>query len=106
MFNTEALLLQAALDGFGITYLFEDGVRAHLEAGTLVRVLEDWCEPFPGYLPEPQRSGTGAGRAGRGAALPRMKSLPGRLRSRGGKRALPSKAVPVLKRRHGFIGSP
>ncbi len=49
VFNTEALLLQAALDGFGIAYLFEDGVRAHLEAGTLVRVLEDWCEPFPGY---------------------------------------------------------
>lgn len=49
VFNTEALLLQAALDGFGIAYLFEDGVRSHLEAGTLVRVLEDWCEPFPGY---------------------------------------------------------
>ena len=49
VFNTEPLLLQAALDGFGIAYLFEDGVRAHLEAGTLVRVLEDWCDPFPGY---------------------------------------------------------
>jgi len=49
VFSTEALLLQAALDGFGIAYLFEDGARAHLEAGTLVRVLEDWCEPFPGY---------------------------------------------------------
>lgn len=49
VFNTEALLLQAALDGFGIAYLFEDGVRTHLEAGTLVRVLEDWCDPFPGY---------------------------------------------------------
>ncbi len=24
-------------------------MRAHLEAGTLVRVLEDWCDPFPGY---------------------------------------------------------
>ena len=49
VFNTEPLLLQAALDGFGIAYLFEDGVRAHLEAGTLVRVLEDWCDPFLGY---------------------------------------------------------
>ncbi|QGY01901.1 LysR family transcriptional regulator [Methylobacterium mesophilicum SR1.6/6] len=49
VFNTEALLLRAALDGFGIAYLFEDGVRTHLEAGTLVRVLEDWCDPFPGY---------------------------------------------------------
>ncbi len=33
MFNTEALLLQAALDGFGIAHLFEDGVRGYLEAG-------------------------------------------------------------------------
>ena len=49
VFNAEALLLQAALDGFGIAYLFEDGVQTHLEAGRLVRVLEDWCESFAGY---------------------------------------------------------
>jgi DNA-binding transcriptional LysR family regulator len=57
VFNAEALLLQAALDGFGIAYMFEDGVRSHLETGTLVRVLEDWCDPFTGYhLYYPSRS--------------------------------------------------
>jgi DNA-binding transcriptional LysR family regulator len=49
VFNSEALMLQAALDGFGIAYMFEDGVRAYLKAGTLLRALEDWCDPFPGY---------------------------------------------------------
>jgi DNA-binding transcriptional LysR family regulator len=49
VFNTVSLILEAALEGFGIAYLPEDGVRAHLEAGTLVRVLENWCEPFTGY---------------------------------------------------------
>lgn len=28
--------------------MFEDGC-SHLEAGTLVRVLEDWCDQFRGY---------------------------------------------------------
>ena len=49
VFNTITLILEAALDGFGIAYLPEDGVRAHLAAGTLVGVLEDWCEPYSGY---------------------------------------------------------
>ncbi|MBB5764775.1 LysR family transcriptional regulator [Methylorubrum rhodesianum] len=47
--NTVTLILEAALDGFGIAYLPEDGVLSHLETGRLVRVLEDWCEPFSGY---------------------------------------------------------
>ncbi|ACL62467.1 LysR family transcriptional regulator [Methylobacterium nodulans] len=49
VFNTVTLILLAALDGFGIAYLPEDGVQAHLDTGALVRVLEDWCEPFSGY---------------------------------------------------------
>ena len=44
-----ALALQAALAGLGLAYLPEEQVEAHLEAGRLVRVLTDWCEPFPGY---------------------------------------------------------
>jgi DNA-binding transcriptional LysR family regulator len=27
----------------------EDVVRDHLDAGRLVRVLDDWCPPLPGY---------------------------------------------------------
>jgi DNA-binding transcriptional LysR family regulator len=49
VFNTLTLRLAAALDGLGIAYLPEDYAAAHIKAGRLVRVLEDWCEPFPGY---------------------------------------------------------
>jgi len=27
----------------------EDQVLPHVHAGHLLRVLEDWCPPFPGY---------------------------------------------------------
>ena len=49
VFNTIALRLDAALTGLGLAYLPEDQVHPHLTAGRLVRVLEDWCPPFPGY---------------------------------------------------------
>lgn len=47
--STSGLILNAALDGFGLAYLPEDQVRAPVSEGRLVRVLADWCEPFPGY---------------------------------------------------------
>jgi DNA-binding transcriptional LysR family regulator len=49
VFNTSALILDAALAGFGLAYLPEDQVQAHVADGRLVRVLADWCPPFPGY---------------------------------------------------------
>jgi DNA-binding transcriptional LysR family regulator len=49
VFNNIALRLNAALAGFGVTYLPEDQIQPHLAAGSLVRVLEDWCPPFSGY---------------------------------------------------------
>lgn len=49
VFGNTALILQAALDGFGLAYLPEDQVSSHLADKQLVRVLADWCEPFPGY---------------------------------------------------------
>jgi DNA-binding transcriptional LysR family regulator len=49
MFNTTALILKAALAGFGLAYLPEEQVQPHLTEGRLVRVLEDWCPPFSGY---------------------------------------------------------
>jgi len=49
VFNHADHILMAALDGFGLACLTEDMVLAHVEAGRLVRVLEDWCPPFPGY---------------------------------------------------------
>lgn len=47
--NEIALALHAALDGAGIAYLPEDYIADSVAAGQLVRVLEDWCPPFPGY---------------------------------------------------------
>ena len=47
--NNVALILKAALAGFGLAYLPEDRAQAHLADGRLVRVLADWCPPFPGY---------------------------------------------------------
>lgn len=49
VFNNISLRLNSALDGLGLAYLPEDQVLAHVEEGRLVRVLEDWCGPFPGY---------------------------------------------------------
>ncbi|MBP1857685.1 DNA-binding transcriptional LysR family regulator [Rhizobium herbae] len=34
-----------------MTYAFEARVIEHIETGRLIRVLEDWCAPYPGpYL--------------------------------------------------------
>ncbi len=49
VFNDLALMLEAALDGFGLAYLPEDVIEPHLRDGRLVRVLADWCPPFAGY---------------------------------------------------------
>lgn len=49
VFNDADLIIAAALSGHGIAFMVEDHVTNHLAEGTLVRVLEDWCEPFDGY---------------------------------------------------------
>ncbi|MCA0034547.1 LysR family transcriptional regulator [Mesorhizobium sp. B263B2A] len=49
VFNTSALRMNAVLAGLGLAYLPEEQVTAHLADGRLVRVLADWCAPFPGY---------------------------------------------------------
>jgi DNA-binding transcriptional LysR family regulator len=48
-FDDDDLLLQAALDGFGLAFVMEDYALAEIANGRLVRVLEDWCPPFAGY---------------------------------------------------------
>ena len=47
--NDNEMLEQAALDGFGLAYTFESQVSEHVAEGRLIRVLEDWCQPIPGY---------------------------------------------------------
>jgi DNA-binding transcriptional LysR family regulator len=48
-FNSTAPRLRAALAGHGVALVPEDMILADVAAGRLVRVLEDWCEPFSGY---------------------------------------------------------
>ncbi|WP_127754425.1 LysR family transcriptional regulator [Devosia sp. 1566] len=47
--NDGDTLEAAALAGYGLAYVFEDQVADHLSSGRLVRCLEDWCPPSPGY---------------------------------------------------------
>lgn len=48
--DNHALLLKAALSGAGLAYAIEGAVQEHLDAGRLVRVLDDWCAPFDGFF--------------------------------------------------------
>ncbi len=44
------LSIRAAIDGVGLAFADEDRVAPHLASGALVRVMEDWCPPFPGFF--------------------------------------------------------
>ena len=48
--NDIGLLTRAALDGVGLAFMSDEQARPHLESGALVRVLEDWSPPFPGFF--------------------------------------------------------
>ncbi len=47
--NDAGMMVTAAIEGFGLAFLFEDQVAGEIEQGKLIRVLDDWCPPFPGY---------------------------------------------------------
>jgi DNA-binding transcriptional LysR family regulator len=47
--NDMRLQRLAALGGAGLTYIMETYVQGDLASGRLMRVLGDWCPPFPGY---------------------------------------------------------
>jgi DNA-binding transcriptional LysR family regulator len=47
--NGSSSIVSAALLGLGIAYVPEDTVQTHITEKRLVRVLGDWCPPFPGY---------------------------------------------------------
>jgi DNA-binding transcriptional LysR family regulator len=44
------LLVRAAFDGLGLAFMSEELAGQNLERGALVRVLEDWCQPFPEFF--------------------------------------------------------
>jgi DNA-binding transcriptional LysR family regulator len=49
VFNTSSAIVEAALAGSGLAYAPETMVAQHITDGRLVRVLDDWCDPYPGY---------------------------------------------------------
>lgn len=59
IFNDNVLMHQSAILGLGIAYLYEDDAEEDIRSGKLVRILEDWCTPLPGYyLYHPSRRQT------------------------------------------------
>lgn len=49
IFNSAGPMITAALAGLGIVFLPDGHLQEHLDSGALVRLLADWCPPFPGY---------------------------------------------------------
>ncbi|QIL19386.1 LysR family transcriptional regulator [Thermomonas sp. HDW16] len=47
--NDSIVALDAAIQGIGLACLMEDVAAPALADGRLVRILDAWCEPFPGY---------------------------------------------------------
>ncbi|AHJ74847.1 LysR family transcriptional regulator [Kosakonia sacchari] len=48
-FNNLASRIEAATSGMGLALVPEDCVTQAVSEGKLETVLDDWCEPFPGY---------------------------------------------------------
>ncbi|MQB41016.1 LysR family transcriptional regulator [Rhizobium sp. ICMP 5592] len=43
------LMLQMALDGLGVAFILDHEAAPYLEDGRLVRLIEEWTPPFPGF---------------------------------------------------------
>ena len=50
LLDDDELMLRAALDGIGLSYLYEEQAREWIDQGRLLRVLDDWCPPMPGFF--------------------------------------------------------
>ena len=48
--NDQDLMVDAALDGAGLAYVFEAQVEELVAKRKLVRVLADWCPAYPGFF--------------------------------------------------------
>jgi DNA-binding transcriptional LysR family regulator len=85
IFNDEDMMVDAAVAGIGLAYVFEDQVRGELGDGRLVKVLESWCEPIAGFfLYYPSRKHTPAA----------LTALVGALRVPDARRPPPRRAPP------------
>ena len=57
-----SLTRTAVLEGAGVGYIFEQDILPEIEAGRVIRVLEDWTPPYPGLcLYYPGRRNLSAG---------------------------------------------
>jgi DNA-binding transcriptional LysR family regulator len=48
-FNSIIMRLDAVVAGLGLAYLPEDRVTSLIENGSLISVLDEWCQPCTGY---------------------------------------------------------
>src|SRR5437868_15419140 len=48
--NDQDLMVDAALDGAGLAFVFEAQVEELIAKRRLVRVLADWCPAYPGFF--------------------------------------------------------
>ena len=44
------LVLRAVREGIGLAFINETEIADELSDGTFVRVLQDWCQPYPGFF--------------------------------------------------------
>ncbi len=49
VFDDGGMVLEAVLAGIGLGYVMEERALPYLRTGRLVRVLDDWTPPFPGF---------------------------------------------------------
>jgi DNA-binding transcriptional LysR family regulator len=47
--NDVGLTVEAALAGMGLACTLESNITPEMAQGRLIRVLEDWCPPSPGF---------------------------------------------------------
>jgi DNA-binding transcriptional LysR family regulator len=48
--SNQTLMVEAAVAGVGLAYVFEEQAERALALGSLVRVLADWCPDYPGFF--------------------------------------------------------
>lgn len=44
------LVIRGAMEGVGLAFMAEQEINAELAEGRLIRVLQDWCQPYPGFF--------------------------------------------------------
>jgi DNA-binding transcriptional LysR family regulator len=43
-------MVRAAIDGVGLAFVSDERVEQQIESGELIRILDDWCQPFAGFF--------------------------------------------------------